>query len=307
MVEVNDHEYGRVYRRVERELQGRLAWQVDFDASAQGFLAGTQLVIQNGDDVLAFLVLTSTWEQYQLHADKIEALFATIEFMHATPVPRPPPRFEGLGFVETTTRSPDGQWTATAVVATPNQSNIGRYYRGLKVAQTRGQTLWQPLDVWERFGFGYLSPGVIKWSNDGHYLYFTGVPHPDGCAPAANGWDLQRLDLSNGSVTEILASRARWLALSPGDKWLAYLTYQPIELVLHEMTTGRERRIAIASDPAHTEAAPRVWSPNSRALAFTLAPWGCRPHGFSLPFCRNPAMGQSAPNLSLTKYLSENR
>jgi heat shock protein HslJ len=278
-LEVNDHEYGLVHRKAQREVHGRPAWQVDLDASGQGFLAGTQLVIQNGEDVLAFLVLTNTWDQYQLHADEIEAMFATIEFMHATPIPRPTPRFEGLGFVETTTRSPDGEWTATAVVATPNESNMGRYYRGLKVAQTRGPAVWQPLDSWEPFGFGYLSPRVVKWSNDGRYLYFTGVALADGCPPPTNGSDLQRLDLADGSVTEIIPDRARWLALSPDDRWLAYLTYQPIELVLHDMAAGEERRVAIASSPADTEAAPLVWSPDSGALVFTLAPWGCPPGG----------------------------
>lgn len=276
-LEVNDHAYALVHRKTQRAVNGRPAWQIDWDSSGPGFLAGTLLVIQNGEDVLAFLVLTSTWEQYLLHADEIETMFATIEFIHATPVPHPTPRFEGLGFVETTTRAPDGEWIATAVVATPNAPNIGRYYRGLKVAQTRGQTVWQPLDAWERFGFGYLSPRVVKWSNDGRYLYFTNLPQPDGCAPAINGGDLQRLDLSDGSVTEIMPARARWLTLSPDDKWLAYLTYQPIRLVLHDLATGAERRLAIVSDPANAEAAPLVWSPDSRALVFTLAPWGCAP------------------------------
>ena len=82
------------------------------------------------------------------------------------------------------------------------------------------------VDAWAPYGLGYTVPRPFHWSNDGRYLFVTNDPAPDGCALFVNGSDLQRVDLSNGEVTQIVEPVGLWLSLSPDETKLAYLSWE---------------------------------------------------------------------------------
>jgi hypothetical protein len=174
-------------------------------------------------------------------------------------------------------RSPDGKWDVQGMVAFPaacpepcRRDGGEKYYTQLKVKKTDGASDWTVVDEWSRFGLGYTTPQPFHWSQDGRYLYFTNKPVPDGCGIFVNGSDLHRIDLSDGSVTEIVPSSGLWLSLSPDETTLAYIGYGGRGLVLRNLATGVERGARL--DPGQDYAAGHiVWSPDGAALVLTLA------------------------------------
>ena len=173
-------------------------------------------------------------------------------------------------------RSPDGKWDAQGMVAFPVDGGE-KYYTQLKVNKTDGTVEWTVVDEWSRLGLGYTTPQPFHWSRDGRYLYFTNEPVPDGCGLFVNGSDLHRIDLSDGSVKEIVPSSGLWLSLSPDETTLAYIGYRGRGLVLRDLATGVERETRL--DPGQDYAAGHiVWSPDGAALILTLA---IRPCSFS--------------------------
>ena len=144
------------------------------------------------------------------------------------------------------------------------------YYTQLKVKATDGTVEWTAVDEWSHFGLGYTTPQPLRWSLDGQYLYFTNRPVPDGCGVFVNGSDLHKIDLSDGSVTEIVPPSGLWLSLSPDETMLAYIGYGDRGLVLRDLTTGVEHEAKL--NPGQDYAAGHViWSPDGTALALTLA------------------------------------
>jgi hypothetical protein len=170
-------------------------------------------------------------------------------------------------------RSPDGKWDAQGMVAFPVDGGE-KYYTQLKVNKTDGAVEWTVVDEWSRWGLGYTTPQPFHWSRDGRYLYFTNEPVPDGCGLFVNGSDLHRIDLSDGSVKEIVPSSGLWLSLSPDETTLAYIGYKGRGLVVRDLATGLERETGL--DPGQDYAAGHiVWSPDGAALVLTLAIHPC--------------------------------
>jgi hypothetical protein len=169
--------------------------------------------------------------------------------------------------------SPDGEWVAQTVVAFPVQDGVSSgesYYTRLKLSKADGTREWMVIDEWSPLGLGYTVPQPFHWSQDGRFLYVTNRPVPDGCGVFVNGSDLYRVDLSDGSVTQIVPSSGLWLSLSPDESTLAYIGYGGRGLVLRDLTTGAERETKL--DPGEDYAAGHVvWSPDGAALVLTLA------------------------------------
>jgi len=165
--------------------------------------------------------------------------------------------------------SPDGKWRAHGLVAFPVNGRE-KYYTQLKVEETDGAAEWTAVDEWSRLALGYTTPQPLHWSRDGRYLYFTNRPVPDGCAVFVNGSDLNRLDLSDGSVAAVVPHSGLWLSLSPDETTLAYIGYGGRGLVVRDLATGAERETKL--DPGQGYAAGHiVWSPDGTALVLTLA------------------------------------
>lgn len=169
--------------------------------------------------------------------------------------------------------SPDGEWSAQGLTAFPTNPKIG-YYTQLKVVEVDGVLEWTAVDAWSPLGLGYTTPQPFHWSRDGRYFYFTNEPVVDGCAVFVNGSDLQRVDLEDGSVTEMAPSSGLWLSLSPDETMLAFIGYGGRGLVLRDLLTGAERETKL--DPGQSYAAGHiVWSPDGAALVLTLALQPC--------------------------------
>lgn len=169
--------------------------------------------------------------------------------------------------------SPDGKWTAQVTAALP-VSGGGNYYTQLKVSKADETLEWVVVDEWLEWGLGYTIPQPLQWSRDGRYLYFTNQPVPDGCAVFVNGSDLHRVDLSNGSVRELVPSVGLWLSLSRDETMLAYIGYGDRGLVIRDLATGAERETKL--DPGQRyQAGHVIWSPDGTALMLTLALQPC--------------------------------
>lgn len=126
------------------------------------------------------------------------------------------------------------------------------------------------MDEWAEWGLGYAIPQPLYWSHDGRYLYITNKPVPDGCAVFVNGSDLRRVDLSDGSVREMMPAVGLWLSLSPDETTLAYIGYGDRGLVIRDLATGTERETKL--DPGKDyQAGHIIWSPDGTTIMLALA------------------------------------
>lgn len=161
----------------------------------------------------------------------------------------------------------------TVALPTLGGVSIGEsYYTQLKVSRTDGSVTWTIADAWSHFGLGYTAPRPFHWSQDGHYLYFTNEPVPDGCVVFVNGSDLQQVDLNSGRVKEIVPPKARWLSVSPDEKNVAYIYWNgnALDVILHDLATARERTANLVTGE-NVQAGNIIWSPDAQALMLTVA------------------------------------
>lgn len=184
------------------------------------------------------------------------------------------PDFTGMEVQNWVDVSPDQTWTATGVVATPQNSGE-QYYTELRITNAEGTTTWTPVAGWRNFGLGYTTPRVVHWSTDEQALYFTNAPHPDGCPLFVNASDLQKLDLATGVVTEILPADSTWALAAAPDGTIAYIQGQ--ELKLLDPTTANTVRISLDLAETNVQIGNLVWSPDSQRVAFTVASAPCQP------------------------------
>lgn len=186
----------------------------------------------------------------------------------ATPVSTPDDAVMDLA--TSTVASPDGRWVAELTVATPK--NGDSYYTNLTITNAAKTSRWTAVDAWAPYGLGYTVPRPFHWSRDGRYLYVTNDPAPDGCALFVNGSDLQRVDLSDGSVTEIVGPVGLWLSLSPDETKLAYLSWNGDRpLVVRDLASGAENAIKLPAGDPNWQAGNIVWSPDGNSMVLTVA------------------------------------
>lgn len=162
--------------------------------------------------------------------------------------------------------SPNRWWEA----ALTGEARDDRFWLKFQVTRADGQVQWVAEQEWAD-GLGGTRPGPLLWSADGQYLYYTNVPTPDGCALFANGTDLWRMDLGDGTTTQLVPEVGLALALSPDEQTLAYIGRGP-QLVLRDLASGAERVLPL---PADTQAGGIVWSWDSSLLMLTVATNPC--------------------------------
>lgn len=173
--------------------------------------------------------------------------------------------------------SPDGQWTAQGTAQLPAKMGDGVYWIQLKVTSRNGQT-YMPVNEKPPYQPGYTTPQPLVWSQDGSSLYYTDLPHPDGCAAFENGQDLRRVDLTTGKVTEVLPKVATALAISPDERMLAYIPDgKPANLVLRFMSTGTEESVTLPTKDSDIQSGSIAWAPYSTSLVLTMAAHPCDP------------------------------
>ncbi|MCA9931904.1 MAG: PD40 domain-containing protein [Anaerolineales bacterium] len=195
----------------------------------------------------------------------------------AAGVSLPPP--DTLTMTGDTIDSPDGRWQATAAQSEPVLvGDLEKFYTTLTVSND--STTWTPVAEWRGYGLGYLFPAVVQWSADGRYLYYTNNSSPDGCALFVNGTDLYRLDVTDGTTTELLPfGSTAFLSISPDETQVAYTSYIGSRVTLHVRTfaDSSEERIALTASNEFAQSGAIVWSPDGNQLLLTLAFEACNP------------------------------
>jgi hypothetical protein len=174
-----------------------------------------------------------------------------------------------------TSMSPDGKWAAQG--AAMPATDAGTRHVWLNVSKTDGTVDWRVVDEWSEQALGQTTPKPFAWSRDERYLYFTNFGVPDGCPRFVNGSDLHRVDLSDGSVTEVVPGVGFWLSLSPDESRLAYVGYRNRGLVIRDLATGEESEVALSSDVEDAQLGHVVWSPDGTRLVLTAGFDSCGP------------------------------
>jgi hypothetical protein len=184
------------------------------------------------------------------------------------------PDLAGLDQQPWTATSPDGAWIIEGLTAIPLQGG-DQYYTEMHVNQVTGDLAWTPIAGWQPFGLGYTTPRIVHWSIDSRYLYYTNAPHPDGCGLFVNASDLQRLDLTNGAVEEILPPNATWVLEAAPDGTIAYIDQTTLVFFDPNDDTRQESILDFAQPDV--QLGNLVWSPDSQRLALTAASDPCIP------------------------------
>ena len=154
---------------------------------------------------------------------------------------------------------------------------VEHYRVRLDVATSDHTTEWLIRDETLRYGLGYSTPRPFHWSDDGRHLYYTDEFVADGCALFANGFDLYRLDLADGTSAEVVPPGAWWVSISPDERTAAYIRWNGtlLEIVTRDIEDQQEHRAFF--DPSYEQGGAIVWSPDSKHLALTLASHACQP------------------------------
>lgn len=189
------------------------------------------------------------------------------------PQPKSTPQLP-LTQAETILPSPDGSWTA--------------YFFGYDLDNFRlSVENFDDTVVWNvnQANFGSeASFTPYRWSQDSRYLYFNIHVAIDGYVPFYQGMGLQRLDVQNGKVSEILPSGDPitlssttiydWnlvqFSLSPTDDKLAYINRMDngVQLVIRDMRTNTESNMFFDQ---YIDAGSIIWSPKQDYLVLAAS------------------------------------
>lgn len=175
---------------------------------------------------------------------------------------------------ETVLPSPDGKWVA--------------YFFGLfqSIDYKLSVANFEDTIVWNinQKNFGSESWFIpYRWSQDSRYLYFNVHVSFSGYVPFYQGAGLQRLDVLDGTVSEVLSSGYisdptyniyGWkfvpFTLSTDDKQLAYINNfdNGIQLVIRDMKTDNEKSLLLKG---YSDAGSIIWSPQQDQLVIAVA------------------------------------
>ncbi len=172
------------------------------------------------------------------------------------PQPKSTPQ-QPLTQAKTILPSPDGKWSAYFF----DSINFVRDYN-LIAANFDDTIIW---NVNQKTSGVESEFSPYRWSQDSRYLYFNVYTSLDGYVLYYQGTGLQRLDVRNGEVSEILPNSISDFSLSPRDDKLAYInhTENGIQLILRDMNTNKEKSMPLGQ---YSNAGSILWSPNQDYL-----------------------------------------
>jgi dipeptidyl aminopeptidase/acylaminoacyl peptidase len=175
------------------------------------------------------------------------------------PIPSSAPtRAEFVAEPEFAETSPDGLWTA----------NSFGYYPPIRMEVTGsdGSASWEVVSDGEGWFEVVLRPE--HWSVDGLYLYFTLAPFVDGFILYMDGSGLQRQNLSNGDVTQVLAGnhQLQSFSISPDSTRLVFFRTEEDAtwLVVRDLRDGTELQWRLADEAV--QAGGIRWSSDGTAF-----------------------------------------
>ncbi|MCB0036735.1 MAG: PD40 domain-containing protein, partial [Anaerolineales bacterium] len=165
-------------------------------------------------------------------------------------------------------------WTVKVVDGSERRAvdDDGSEYFYVRVSLSNPNTgeSWTVLEEWRRYGLGYEVPALFKWSSDNQSIYYTNLPHPDGCPGFVNGWDLHKFNFTTGEQQTIIHEGGLSIALAPNEFMVAYGAGSMLNLydananaVLPVTVNGRVEQMA--------------WSPDMQSVAVTVVENGCTP------------------------------
>lgn len=226
--------------------------------------------------------------------DRMQRLAESVEFL---PVEEGKAESKGIGrMTYERLDSPTGNWTAN--LYTFFTAGRGEYYTQFNLLG--GSSV---VDEWRPVGLGYTTPKIVRWDEEGRYLYYTNLPHPDGCALMVNGSGLLRFDLETGENEQLAPDQGMRIALSPDAGRLAYISYGEPYLVVRDLQTGQEIRVPLPPpglNDAEFQAGAIVWSPDGSSLALTLAMDPC---GRTVPWSESVIVRVNAETLEMDVLL----
>lgn len=180
-------------------------------------------------------------------------------------------------FIRQSSISPSGKWQALVLMTRVDNgiSHKDSFMLVVVNQQNFAESIIEKIDV-QRL-MGYSIPWTLAWSENEDFLYYTHrFGGGDGCFSDDDffGTDLFRFDLENEETVQLAPKLGYWLALSPNQTSIAYLT-NTNTLKIRNIETGEEVEISIEeknkySEPTLTYLSNLIWSPNGKELLLTL-------------------------------------
>ena len=238
--------------------------------------------------LLIAIVLVSCQTATTPHANLTETPISTLALLTETAVPTqaatssqiPSPTESPLDvnvFIRQSSISPSGKWQALVMMTRADNgiSHKDSFMLVVVNQQNFAESVVEKIDV-QRL-MGYSIPWTLAWSENEDFLYYTHrFGGGDGCFSDDNfyGTDLFRFDLENEEAVQLAPKLGYWLALSPNQTLIAYLT-NTNTLEIRNIETGEEVETPIEenkkySEPTLTYLSNLIWSPNGKELLLTL-------------------------------------
>jgi hypothetical protein len=179
--------------------------------------------------------------------------------------------------IEQSVVSPSGEWLALVMI-TKVENEMGNKNSSMLVIVNQQNSAERTVEKIDFTSWlGYSVPWSLAWSDNEDYLYYTHrFGGGDGCFGEDDffGTDLYRFDLDSGELIELAPKLGYWLALSPDQSMVAFLTNDN-KLRIRNLETGEERETSIEeqlkySGPMLTHASNLIWSLDSKELLLTL-------------------------------------